>query len=76
VGAWSRYGGRARRDDRAIDAFRLTRVWASTEIGHLRSQRVLEKLGMRRECVRIADHVGRDGNPVDEVVYGMNVGAV
>jgi len=53
----------------AIEAFALVRVWASTELGHVRSQRVLEKLGMRRESVRIADHIGRDGKTVDEVVY-------
>jgi ribosomal-protein-alanine N-acetyltransferase len=57
----------------AIEAFALVRVWASTELDHVRSQRVLEKLGMRRESVRIADHVGRDGKAVDEVVYGLDV---
>jgi [ribosomal protein S5]-alanine N-acetyltransferase len=60
----------------AIEAFALVRVWASTELGHVRSQRVLEKLGMRRESVRLADHIGRDGKAVDEVVYGLDVGSV
>jgi RimJ/RimL family protein N-acetyltransferase len=36
----------------AIGAFGLARVWASAELGHTRSHRVLEKLGMRRESVR------------------------
>ena len=36
----------------AIEAFDLVRVWASTELRHVRSQRVMEKLGMRRESVR------------------------
>ena len=60
----------------AIEAFHLVRVWASTDLGNVRSQRVLEKLGMRRESVRVADHVGRDGKDVDEVVYGLDVVAV
>jgi RimJ/RimL family protein N-acetyltransferase len=58
----------------AIREFALVRVWASTELGHIRSQRVLEKLGMRREAVRVGDHLGRDGAPVDEVVYALDVG--
>jgi len=57
----------------AIEAFGLVRVWASTELGHARSQRVLEKLGMRRESVRVADHIGRDGRAIDQVVYGLDV---
>ena len=57
----------------AIEAFDLVRVWASTELAHVRSQRVLEKLGMRRESVRMAAHSGRGGEPVDEVVYGLDL---
>jgi len=57
-----------------IATFALRRMWASTDSRNLRSQRVLEKLGMRREAVRIADHVGRDAEPVDEVVYVLKVG--
>jgi ribosomal-protein-alanine N-acetyltransferase len=56
----------------AIAAFDLVRVCASTELPHVRSQRVLEKLGMRRESVRVADHIGRDGKVVDQVVYGLD----
>lgn len=57
----------------AIATFGLVRVWASTEAGNVRSQRVLEKLGLRREAIRVADHLGCDGTPVDEVVYGLDV---
>jgi ribosomal-protein-alanine N-acetyltransferase len=57
----------------AIEAFALVRIHASTELGNVRSQRVMEKLGMRREKVRPADHIGRDGHPVDEVVYGLDM---
>jgi ribosomal-protein-alanine N-acetyltransferase len=57
----------------AIDEFALVRVWASTDLRHVRSQRVLEKLGMRRETVRVADHLGREGAAVDEVVYTLDV---
>jgi ribosomal-protein-alanine N-acetyltransferase len=57
----------------AVEQFALVRVWASTDVLNVRSQRVLEKLGMRRERVRIGDHVGRDGRAVDEVVYGFDL---
>lgn len=53
--------------------FGLTRVWASTQAGNTRSQRVLEKLGMHREAVRAKDDPGRDGRPADEVVYGLDL---
>jgi ribosomal-protein-alanine N-acetyltransferase len=56
----------------AVEAFGFVRVWASTDLEHVRSQRVLEKLGMRRESVRVADHIGRYGKAVDEVVYGFD----
>jgi ribosomal-protein-alanine N-acetyltransferase len=59
----------------AIEAFDLVRICASTELPHVRSQRVVEKLGMRREIVRVADHVGRDGKLVDQVVYVLDVEA-
>jgi ribosomal-protein-alanine N-acetyltransferase len=58
-----------------IETFALRRIWASTDSRHLRSQRVLEKLGTRREAIRVDDHAGRDGERVDEVVYGMDVTA-
>ncbi len=56
-----------------ITAFRLRRIWASTDIRHLRSQRVLEKLGMRRETVRPCDSAGRDGETIHEVMYALDV---
>jgi ribosomal-protein-alanine N-acetyltransferase len=60
--------------DWAIEAFGLTRIWGSTDARHLRSQRVLEKLGLSREQLRVALHLGRNGRPVEEVVYGLNLG--
>lgn len=51
--------------------FDLGRVWASTDARNVRSQRVMEKLGMRREGMRRGRQLGRDGQPVDEVVYAM-----
>ena len=57
----------------AIQQFGLLRVWASTQVDHARSQRVMEKLGMVREGVRVGDHVQRDGTAVDEVVYRLDV---
>jgi [ribosomal protein S5]-alanine N-acetyltransferase len=57
----------------AIAAFGLYRVWASTDARHAQSRRVLEKLGMQHETTRVADHVGRDGSMVDEVVYEFTV---
>lgn len=55
------------------DAFDLVRICASTDTRNVRSQRVLEKLGMEREALRVADHVGRNGELADEVVYGLNL---
>jgi ribosomal-protein-alanine N-acetyltransferase len=57
----------------AIETFGLVRIWASTDTRHVRSRRVLEKLGMQREALRVGDHMGRAGEIVDEVVYGMNL---
>jgi ribosomal-protein-alanine N-acetyltransferase len=54
-------------------AFGLVRVWASTDARHHRSQRVMEKLGMRREAVRGADRPGRDGESVESVVYAVDL---
>lgn len=55
------------------EAFDLVRIWASTDTRHVRSQRVLEKLGMQREALRVAHHVGRNGESIDEVLYGLNL---
>lgn len=56
-----------------IQTFELTRVWASTDVRNLKSQRVLEKLGMIRESLQTAHHVGRSGELIDEVVYGIDL---
>jgi len=56
-----------------IDAFRLTRIWASTDLGNTRSQRVLEKLGMRRESVVTRPGPGLFGESTQEAVYGLNL---
>lgn len=50
-------------------AFALERIWASTDARHVASRRVLENLGMVCESVRPNDHLGRDGELVDQVVY-------
>lgn len=52
----------------AFDAFQLTRIWALTDVDNVRSQRVLEKLGMQREQVRPAD------GAVPEVMYALDRG--
>ncbi|MEM8782487.1 MAG: GNAT family N-acetyltransferase [Planctomycetota bacterium] len=59
----------------AAEAFTLRRVWASTDVRNVRSRRVLEKLGMRQERILEADHLGRDGSLIDEVVYALKVDA-
>jgi len=58
----------------AIEAFALLRIWASTDARNHRSLRVMEKLGMEREALRVGGSVGRDGELVDEVVYAVNIG--
>jgi ribosomal-protein-alanine N-acetyltransferase len=56
----------------AVEAFALTRIWAATDARHVRSVRVMEKLGMKREALHRNDHRGRHGELVDEVVYGIS----
>jgi ribosomal-protein-alanine N-acetyltransferase len=58
----------------AVETFGLVRIWASTDARNVRSRGVLEKLGMQWEALRVKDHIGRDGEIVDEVVYGLNLG--
>jgi ribosomal-protein-alanine N-acetyltransferase len=60
----------------AVDTFSLVRIWASTDARHVQSQRVLEKLGMQPEAVRVGDHIGRVGELVDEMVYGLNLAPI
>ncbi|MEL6341766.1 MAG: GNAT family N-acetyltransferase [Myxococcota bacterium] len=57
----------------AIGAFSLHRVWASTDIRHRRSQRVLEKLGMTPTHARTLSRTDRNGVPIDEIVYAFEV---
>ena len=57
----------------ASETFDIVRIWASTDAENLRSVRVMEKLGMEREAVRVGDHVGRSGELVDEVVYAVSI---
>jgi ribosomal-protein-alanine N-acetyltransferase len=56
----------------SVAEFHLKRIWAATDVQNVRSQRVLEKLGMQREGVRVASRAGRGGSVIDEVVYSLN----
>jgi RimJ/RimL family protein N-acetyltransferase len=56
----------------AIESYDLVRIWASTDARNVRSRGVLEKLGLQWEALRTGHHLGRDGQIVDEVVYGLN----
>jgi ribosomal-protein-alanine N-acetyltransferase len=56
-----------------IETLDLVRIWASTDIRHVRSQRVLEKLGLERESLQARHHTGRNGEWIDEVVYGLGL---
>ena len=49
----------------------LARIWASTDARHVRSRRVMEKLGMRHEGTLRSHHRDRDGTRIDEVVYAL-----
>ena len=57
----------------AVQTFGLARIWASTDARHLRSRRVMEKLGMQLETLRRAERLGRDGEVFDSVTYGLNL---
>jgi len=56
-----------------IETFGLKRVWASTDIRNIKSQRVMAKLGMKRESVVADHHRGRNGEWVDEIVFGLDL---
>ena len=58
-----------------IASFGLRRIWAATDLPHVRSQRVMEKLGLRRESVRVGGQRGRDGAPIESVTYGLDLPA-
>ena len=53
------------------EAYALTRVMAETNAQNLRSQRVLEKLGMRYEHFRTSEALYPDGTPINSVRYGL-----
>ena len=55
----------------AFEAFAVATIWATTDVRNHRSIRVLEKLGMTRERVLLANITGRDGAPIDEVRYSL-----
>jgi hypothetical protein len=57
----------------AAETFGLIRLWASTDARHVRSRRVMEKLGMQLEEVRAGEHVGGAGEIVDKVVYSVTL---
>ena len=56
-----------------VQTFGLRRIQASADARNVASLRVLEKLGLQREIIRVQDHLGRNGEPVDEVVYGLDL---
>ncbi|MBI1332735.1 MAG: GNAT family N-acetyltransferase [Armatimonadetes bacterium] len=56
-----------------IDTFCLSRIWASTDIGNVRSQRVLEKLGMRLETVIDEHRQNNSRESVNELIYSFNL---
>jgi [ribosomal protein S5]-alanine N-acetyltransferase len=60
----------------AIDTFDLVRIRASTDVRNVRSQRVMEKLGMQRQGVMLAHHTGRHGEPIDEVAYVLDLTSI
>jgi ribosomal-protein-alanine N-acetyltransferase len=56
-----------------VQTFALRRICASADARNAASLRVLEKLGLHRETIRVGDHLGRNGEPVEEVVYGLDL---
>jgi [ribosomal protein S5]-alanine N-acetyltransferase len=56
-----------------IQTFGLVRTWASTDVRNIKSQRVLEKLGLKRESLQPGHHLGRNAELIDEVVYGLDL---
>ena len=56
--------------DWAFKEYELAKISASTDLQHLRSTRVMEKVGMTREGVFRSHKRGR-GERIDEVYYGI-----
>ena len=68
-----RFGGFIPEDDAVRDAVHQRMPFTLLYPKAAASRRVLEKLGMQREALRAKDHIGRAGEMVDEVVYGLNL---
>jgi RimJ/RimL family protein N-acetyltransferase len=53
-----------------LEAFDLAKIWASTDARNARSQRLMEKLGMRQEGRLRSHERARDGR-TDKLYYGL-----
>jgi ribosomal-protein-alanine N-acetyltransferase len=53
-----------------FEAFALAKIWASTDARNVRSQRLMEKLGMRLEGRLRSHERARDGR-TDKLYYGL-----
>jgi len=54
----------------AFEAFALAKIWAITDARNARSQRLMEKLGMRLEGRLLSHEQARDGR-TDKLCYGL-----
>jgi ribosomal-protein-alanine N-acetyltransferase len=54
----------------AFEAFDLAKIWATTDARHVRSQRLMDKLGMQREGRLRSHERARDGR-TDKIYYGL-----
>jgi ribosomal-protein-alanine N-acetyltransferase len=54
----------------AFQAHDLAKVWACTDVRNLRSQRLMEKMGMQREGLLRSHELSRDGR-TDKLYYGL-----
>lgn len=55
----------------AFGSLGIAKVWARAEAGNTASRRVMEKVGMWQEGLLRAHRLGRDGERIDEVMYGL-----
>jgi RimJ/RimL family protein N-acetyltransferase len=60
----------------AVGAVGLDRLWAGTRPDNVASQRVLEKVGFRREGLMRGRLPGPDGSRLDSVLFGLLAGDV
>jgi ribosomal-protein-alanine N-acetyltransferase len=56
--------------DWAFAAHDVAKIWACTDVRNVRSQRLMERLGMRREGLLRSHELTRDGR-TDKVYYGL-----